>query len=117
MSVSPLQANAIFRIARYSIQPEAIADCQAAIREIVGLTHDEPGTLMYLVFQEAENPANLIHFSAYADAAALQAHVTGQPMLDKINAVISPVMIGTPTFTHYTLFDGKLLPALVVEGE
>ena len=117
MSVSPVQSNAVFRIARYSIRPEALEACQAAIHEIVSYTHDEPGTLMYLVFQEADNPTHLIHFSAYTDQTAMQQHVTGKPMLDKINAVITPAMIGAPEFTHYTLFDGKLLPALVVEAE
>ncbi len=75
----------IFRTAKYTIRPEAMEACKEVIRETVAYTKEhEPGTLMYLVLQEAENPANFVHISAYSDEAALERHVTGEPMLTNI---------------------------------
>ncbi len=67
---------------------------------------------MYLVLQEAENPANFVHISAYSDEAALERHVTGEPMLTNIQKVIIPATVGDTLFTHYTVVDAKLSPSL-----
>jgi quinol monooxygenase YgiN len=67
---------------------------------------------MYLVVQEAENPTNFVHISAYSDEAALERHVTGEPMLTNIKTVIIPATIGETEFIHYRIVDAKLSTAL-----
>ncbi len=106
---------AIFRIARYTITPEALAACQDFIHTTVAATKaQEPGTLMYMVLQETDNPASFVHISAYADDAAMAAHSVSEPMLTTIREVIQPAMVEAAQFTHYHLVDAKLLePAQV----
>ena len=103
---------AIFRIARYTIQPDALAACADFIQTTVAATKDnEPGTLMYMVLQETDNPTSFVHISAYADDDALARHVVSEPMLTTIREVIQPAMVAAPDFTHYTLVEAKLLAA------
>ena len=99
----------IFRTASYTIRPEAMEACKEVIRETVAYTKEhEPGTLMYMVLQEAENPTNFVHFSAYSAEAALERHLTGEPMLTTIQRVIMPATVGATLFTHYRVVDAKL---------
>lgn len=103
---------AIFRIARYTLQPDAVDTCTDFIHTTVAATNEqEPGTLMYMVLQEADDPTSFVHISAYADEDALARHVVSEPMLTTIREVIQPAMIGDAQFTHYTLVDAKLLVA------
>jgi len=103
----------IFRTASYTIRPEAMEACKEVIRETIAYTKEhEPGTLMYMVLQEAEKPTNFVHISAYSDEAALERHVTGEPMLTNITNVIIPATIGETLFTQYTIVDAKLAPSL-----
>ena len=62
---------------------------------------------MYMVLQEAERPSSFIHISAYTDEAALQSHITAEPMATRIREVLEPAIVELVTFTHYTLVDGK----------
>jgi quinol monooxygenase YgiN len=103
---------AIFRIARYTIQSEALDACADFIHTTVACTQErEPGTLMYMVLQETDNPTSFVHISAYADEDALARHVVSEPMLTTIREVIQPAMISDAQFTHYSLVDAKLLTA------
>lgn len=104
---------AIFRIARYTIRPEAIEACKAVVQATIDYTKaHEPGTLMYMVLQEAEDPTSFVHISAYANDAALRQHVTAEPMTTNFREVLNPAMVVPPTFTHYELMDAKLPPVL-----
>jgi quinol monooxygenase YgiN len=101
---------AIFRTARYEIRPDAIPACQEFIRTTVAHTQaHEPGTLMYMVLQETDNPARFVHLSAYMDEAALAAHITVEPMATQIRTILQPALVGPPEFTQYTMIDAKLL--------
>src|SRR4051812_32384743 len=101
---------AIFRIARYTINSEALDACQDFIQTTVAATKaQEPGTLMYMVLQETDNPTSFVHISAYADEEAMAAHVVSEPMVTTIREVIGPAMVGAPEFIHYQLVDAKLL--------
>lgn len=100
---------AIIRIARYAIRPETIEACKKVVQETVEYTRaNEPGTLMYMVLQEAENPANFVHISAYTDESALKQHITAEPMTTNFREILNPAMVAPPEFTHYSLLDAKL---------
>lgn len=99
----------IFRTATYTIRPEALEAVREVIRETVAYTKEhEPGTLMYMVLQDAENPTNFVHISAYSDQAALERHVTGEPMLSNIQRVIMPATVGETVFKHFSMVDAKV---------
>src|SRR5215211_5866825 len=103
----------IYRTAHYRVQAEALARCEAAQHIIVEATQAEPGTLLYLVLQDTQDPTRFVHFSVYSDDAALAAHIAGEPMGTQIREVIQPAIVEATEFTHYTLVDGKL-PAVPV---
>ncbi len=102
---------AVFRLARYTVRPEEIDRCIAATAEIVAdVTAHEPETIQYTVLQEAGNPANFVHCSAYVDEAARDRHLGNGLMLDTIAAVLQPAMVAPPQFQEYTTLSSK--PAL-----
>ncbi len=85
----------IVRTGRCTIRPEAMDACKAFMRETVAYTKEnEPGTLMYMVVQEAENPTSFVIIQAYSDEAALERHLDG------------------PHFTHYTIVEAKIPSSL-----
>ena len=104
----------IVRTAQYNIRPETLDACKAAQQAIVAITHDEPGTLMYLVLQSAADPNCFVHLSGYTDEAALTTHVSNDAMLAQIRDVLTPAMVGEPQFTMYSLVDGKVPEAALV---
>ena len=108
---------AIFRIARYKIRPEAIEACKEVVQATIDYTKaHEPGTLMYMVMQESGDPTSFVHLSAYADNAALQQHITAEPMVTNFREVLNPAMVVPATFTHYELMDAKL-PQVLAESK
>ncbi len=99
---------ALFRLARYTVRPEEIARCIAATEAIVAdVTAHEPGTIQYTVLQEAANPANFVHCSAYVDEAARDRHLSNPMMLDRIATVLQPAMTAPPQFQEYTSLSSK----------
>jgi quinol monooxygenase YgiN len=104
----------IVRTAQYNVRPETLEACKAAQQAIVATTHAEPGTLMYLVLQSADDPTRFVHLSGYTDEAALATHVSNDLMLAQIRDVLTPAMVGEPQFTMYSLVDGKVPEAAVV---
>src|SRR5690348_6799862 len=101
----------IYRTAHYRVQAAAIEGCATAQHAIVEATQGEPGTLLYLVLQDAADPTRFVHISAYRDDEALATHIAGEPMGTQIREVLMPAMVEMSEFTHYTLVDGKLLAA------
>lgn len=99
----------IFRIARYAIRPETTEACKAFIRDTVAYTEaHEPGTLLYMVLQDADEPTHFVHISAYEDEAALARHISGEPMTTGIREILHPAMTGPVEFTQYTMVDAKV---------
>ena len=100
---------AIFRIARYSVRPEGIAACQQVIhRTVAAVKAHEPTTLLYVALQDAADPTQFVHISAYTDEAAMQRHVEGEVMLADFRTNLFPFIADPTLFTHYVLLDGKL---------
>ena len=99
----------IYRIGRYSVRPEGIASCHQVIQRTVALVKaEEPTTLLYLGLQNAEEPTQFVHVSAYTDEAAMQRHIQGETMLQDFRTNLFPFIADPPLFTHYALVDGKM---------
>jgi len=61
------------RIAKFRIRPSERAAAEKAIIEFVSKVADEPGTLRYESFREADG-VSYIHMMAFADDKAEEAH-------------------------------------------
>ena len=65
----------IYTIAQYQIRPSGVEKVKQAIREFVPyIKAQEPGTRMYLAWQQKDDPTRFVHFFIFENAAALDAH-------------------------------------------
>ncbi|GCF09380.1 putative quinol monooxygenase [Dictyobacter arantiisoli] len=100
---------AIYRLTQYTLDPAKLEAAKDVINATVAQTKDrEPGTLLYIALQEQGQPTNLLHFSAYANEAALATHIKGEPMASLFRDVLHPAMTVPVSFSQYTVVDGKL---------
>jgi quinol monooxygenase YgiN len=99
---------AIYQTGAYRVKPESIAKVKAAIEELVGhLRANEPGTQMYLAWQEKDDPTRFIHLFIFADAAAHERHGQSEAV-KRFESVYSPELVGGAViFTDYQMVSGK----------
>jgi len=65
----------IYQTGGYEVNPSAIPKVKQAIAEFVEyIKANEPGTEMYLAWQEAENPAKFLHLFIFKDEQAHEIH-------------------------------------------
>lgn len=98
----------IYQTGAYEVKPGAVAKVKKAIDEFVRwVKANEPGTQMYLAWQEKDNPAKFVHLFIFADAAAQTRH--GQSdAVKKFESVYSPELVGPEViFTDYEMVAGK----------
>ena len=99
----------IYRLAQYTLDPAKLEAAKDVINATVAQTKGrEPGTLLYMALQAQGQPTNLIHFSAYADEAALATHIKGEPMASLFRDVLHPAMTVPATFVQYNVLAAKL---------
>lgn len=60
--------------ATYLAKPGEGAAIEAALREMIGRTRQEPGCLTYIVQRSIENPLKYLLYEQYKDQAAFDAH-------------------------------------------
>ena len=66
---------AIYTIAQYRVRPSGIEKVKRAIEEFVLYVRaNEPGTRMYLAWEEQDDPTRFVHFFIFEDEAAHAAH-------------------------------------------
>jgi autoinducer 2-degrading protein len=61
------------RIARFKVRASEVGAAEKAIIEFVSKVADEPGTLRYESYREADG-VTYVHFMTFADEAAEKAH-------------------------------------------
>jgi len=59
---------------KLKVRPGTEEECKGYMRAMEKETRKEPGCLMYVAHQSAEDPATLAFYEQYKDAAALEAH-------------------------------------------
>ena len=65
----------IYTIARYKVKAEGVARVEQAIERFVPYVKSgEPGTRMYLAWQQKDDPTRFVHFFIFDDEAANQLH-------------------------------------------
>jgi quinol monooxygenase YgiN len=99
---------AIYQTGAYRVKPEAVAKVKRAIEELVAyLQASEPGTQMYLAWQEKDDPTRFVHLFIFADPAAHARHGESEAV-KRFEAVYAPELVGGDVvFTDYEMIAGK----------
>jgi quinol monooxygenase YgiN len=100
---------AIYQTGAYRVKPESVARVKAAIEAFVAyLTVSEPGTQMYLAWQQKDDPTHFVHLFIFADSAAHARHGESEAV-KRFESVYSPELVGGDVvFTDYEMIAGKL---------
>lgn len=98
----------IYQTGGYQVKPAAVEKVKRAIREFVPFVQEnEPGTQMYLAWQQKSDPTRFLHFFIFKDAAAHALH--GQTAaVSRFESAYSPELVGGDVvFTDYEMVAGK----------
>ncbi len=93
-----------WRIARFRVRASEVAAAEKAIIAFVSKVADEPGTLRYESFREADG-VSYVHLMAFADADAEEAHKTTD-YLKQFVADLYPRCEAQPVFTDVKMVSG-----------
>jgi len=101
----------IYQTGGYRVRPSAVNEVKQAIQEFVAYVQaNEPGTQMYLAWQDKNDPTRFLHLFIFADEAAQTRH--GQSdAVRRFESVYSPELVGGDVvFKDYELISGKPTP-------
>ena len=95
---------AIYTIAHYKARLEGVEKVKRAIQEFVlYVKEEEPGTRLYLAWQQQDDPTRFVHFFIFEDEAAFKAH-SGSTAVKRFEAAYGPELDGGGVvFTNYNL--------------
>ena len=98
----------IYQIGAYQVKPSAVGTVKQAIKDFVDYVQaNEPGTQMYLAWQEQDDPTRFLHLFIFADAAAQTRHGQSQAV-KRFEEIYSPELVGGEVvFTNYEMVAGK----------
>src|SRR5690349_24791717 len=100
---------AIYQTGGYQVKPSAVDKVKQAIRDFVSYVKaNEPGTQMYLAWQQKDDPTQFLHLFIFKDAAAAVRHGESEAVR-KFESVYTPELVsGDVIFTDYEMVAGKL---------
>ena len=65
----------LYQTGGYRVKPSAVDKVKVAIKEFVNYVRaNEPGTHMYLAWQQKDDPTHFLHLFIFEDAAAQKRH-------------------------------------------
>jgi len=98
----------IYQTGAYRVKPSAVGKVKQAIKDFVDYVQaNEPGTQMYLAWQEQDDPTRFLHLFIFADAAAQARHGQSQAV-KRFEEIYSPELVGGEVvFTNYEMIAGK----------
>ena len=101
----------IYQTGGYRVKPSAVNKVKQAIADFVEYVRtNEPGTLMYLAWQEKNDPTHFLHLFIFADEAA-QARHGESDAVKRFESNYSPELVGGEVvFTDFELISGKPAP-------
>ena len=93
---------AIQQTATYQVKAQAVEKVKQAIEEFVRYVKaNEPGTQMYVAWQQQDEPTRFIHLFIFRDEAAQTIHSESEAVR-RFEAVYSPELVGGPVvFTDF----------------
>ena len=94
----------IYQTATYQVKPEAVEKVKQAIQEFVSYVKaNEPGTKMYIAWQQQDTPARFIHLFIFENEAAQTIH-SESAAVKRFESVYSPELVGGDVvFTDFDL--------------
>ena len=85
---------AIYQTATYQVRPQAVPAVKRAIEEFVQYVRtNEPGTRMYVAWQQQDEPSRFIHLFIFEDAAAQTIHSESEAV-KRFESIYSPELVG-----------------------
>jgi quinol monooxygenase YgiN len=95
---------ALYQIAQYQVNSRAVEKVKRAIEEFVGYVKaKEPGTLLYVAWQQKDDPTRFVHFFIFADEEAHAIHGASEAV-KRFESIYSPELVGGDVvFTDYDL--------------
>jgi quinol monooxygenase YgiN/ketosteroid isomerase-like protein len=99
---------AIYQTGGYQVKASAVEKVRRAIGDFVPYVQEnEPGTQMYLAWQQKDEPTRFLHFFIFEDAAAQARHGRSQAV-SRFESVYAPDLVGGDVvFTDYEMVAGK----------
>ncbi len=91
-------------IATYRVKPSGVEKVKRAIAEFVPYVRaNEPGTRLYIAWQQKDDPTRFVHFFIFENEAAHAAH-DGSAAVKRFEAAYRPELReGNVVFTDYEL--------------
>lgn len=98
----------LYQTGGYRVKASGVEKVKKAIKEFVEYVRaNEPGTQMYLAWQQEDDPTRFLHLFIFADAAAQKLHGESDAVR-RFEAVYSPELVeGEVVFTDYEMIAGK----------
>jgi quinol monooxygenase YgiN len=99
---------AIYQTGGYQVKTSGVEKVRKAIKDFVPhVQKNEPGTQMYLAWQQKDDPTRFLHFFIFEDAAAQTRHGQSEAV-NRFESVYSPELVGGDVvFTDYEMVAGK----------
>jgi quinol monooxygenase YgiN len=99
----------IYETGGYRVKRSAVPKVKKAIREFVRYVKaNEPGTQMYLAWQEKGDPTTFLHFFIFKDEAARKRHGESDAV-KRFESVYGPELVSKGvTFTEYKAISNKI---------
>jgi quinol monooxygenase YgiN len=99
---------ATYQTGGYRAKPAAVDKVKQAIQAFVRYVQEnEPGTKLYLAWQEKNDPTRFLHLFIFEDAAAQARHGQSEAVR-QFEAAYSPELVGGDVvFTEYEMIAGK----------
>ena len=98
----------IYQTGAYQVRPSGVNRVRKAIEELVRYVQaSEPGTRMYLAWQEKDEPTRFNHLFIFEDAEARERHGQSEAVR-RFKSIYSPELVGgSVVFTEYVMVAGK----------
>jgi len=98
----------IFQTGAYQVKASGVPKVEKAIREFVDYVKaNEPGSRMYLAWQQKDDPTKFVHLFIFEDEQAQMRHGQSEAVR-RFQSVYSPELVGGEVvFTDYVMVAGK----------
>jgi len=99
----------IYQLAHYQVKASAVETVKQAIDEFVRyIQANEPGTQVYLAWQQQDDPTRFVHIFKFADLAAQDAHSQSE-QVRTFESVYTPELLSKRVeFVDYDWVAGKM---------
>jgi len=101
----------IYQTAHYQLTAAGVETVKAAIAEFVDYVKtNEPGTRMYLAWQQSDDPTRFVHLFTFDDERAHKVHGSSDAV-KRFEDVYRPQLVAGPVvFTDYDMVAGNRQP-------